>query len=308
MTHGLFDCIGLPLDDWAAVTSFVHELADDLQGYLTPDGWFNAMWRDESGAKLVVNLDADGRVEAIPGFAGGPSALVTGLSAIDDTDLAVADVMDDDGQQVTRLCAVLDQRRLLPLVGGDQTFEAVITGLALSVQSYADEAAFAASPDADLGPLSRPRTLPNGTVLERAQLGPQSFIPGGMFEEPVSPMAMVVGQVDRSWTKTVAKTGASFHVAHITTVGALGLYLCWPAELAPLAQAGQTVFAQAYLTMSIPQIWQIAVAWEGVASDCGCPDLYYCPSSQDIECPRHSGFKVCCDRPDAHVSVRSQQT
>ena len=38
--------------------------------------------------------------------------------------------------------------------------------------------------------------------------------------------------------------------------------------------------------------------------DCGCADIYYCPQSDDIECPRHSGFDVCCDRLDLHVAVR----
>jgi hypothetical protein len=32
-----------------------------------------------------------------------------------------------------------------------------------------------------------------------------------------------------------------------------------------------------------------------------CPDAYLCPASGDLECPRHSGFTVCCDRPDEHV-------
>lgn len=34
--------------------------------------------------------------------------------------------------------------------------------------------------------------------------------------------------------------------------------------------------------------------------DCGCSDLYYCPTSQDVECPRHSGFDTCCGDVEAH--------
>ncbi len=48
----------------------------------------------------------------------------------------------------------------------------------------------------------------------------------------------------------------------------------------------------------------IAAAWERVSSDCGCPDIYFCPTSGDIECPRHGGFDVCCDAPTLHVSAR----
>ena len=48
---------------------------------------------------------------------------------------------------------------------------------------------------------------------------------------------------------------------------------------------------------------RIARAWQDVVADCGCPDIYYCPASGDIECPRHGGFDVCCDRISEHVAV-----
>ncbi len=47
----------------------------------------------------------------------------------------------------------------------------------------------------------------------------------------------------------------------------------------------------------------IASAWDGVVYDCGCPDMYYCPTGGEVECPRHSRFDVCCDRPKGHVPV-----
>jgi hypothetical protein len=47
----------------------------------------------------------------------------------------------------------------------------------------------------------------------------------------------------------------------------------------------------------------VVSAWGRVAFDCGCPDLYYCPKSGDVECPRHSGFGTCCDDVEAHISV-----
>ena len=48
----------------------------------------------------------------------------------------------------------------------------------------------------------------------------------------------------------------------------------------------------------------IEAAWREVVWDCGCPDVYFCPTSMQIECPRHSGFDVCCDRIDDHLAVR----
>ena len=38
--------------------------------------------------------------------------------------------------------------------------------------------------------------------------------------------------------------------------------------------------------------------------DCGCTDIYFCPTSKEMECPRHSGFAVCCAAPEAHILVR----
>jgi hypothetical protein len=49
---------------------------------------------------------------------------------------------------------------------------------------------------------------------------------------------------------------------------------------------------------------KVAAAWQRVVVDCGCPDLYYCPPADEIECPRHSGFTACCAQPLAHISVR----
>ena len=47
----------------------------------------------------------------------------------------------------------------------------------------------------------------------------------------------------------------------------------------------------------------IEAAWGRVVNDCGCPDRYFCPAATEIECPRHGGFDVCCDRPGDHVPV-----
>ncbi|MEV7907829.1 hypothetical protein [Streptomyces anulatus] len=42
-----------------------------------------------------------------------------------------------------------------------------------------------------------------------------------------------------------------------------------------------------------------------VFSDCGCPDIYYCPRAGEVECPRHSGFDVCCDALEQHILIRA---
>ncbi|GAA3423621.1 hypothetical protein GCM10018953_08040 [Streptosporangium nondiastaticum] len=37
--------------------------------------------------------------------------------------------------------------------------------------------------------------------------------------------------------------------------------------------------------------------------DCGCSDIYYCPRAGEVECPRHSGFDVCCDAVEQHTPI-----
>lgn len=254
MSHGLFDCIGLPLHGWDAVTAFVHRHWDELRGYRMPDGWFNAVWRDPSGAEIVVNVRESGEIEAIPGFASGPSARIADVQPVDGTDTLVADVVDDAGAQMTRLCAASGQWRCLPSASSDETFEAAIAGLALDVHVYPDSQAFYVSPESDMGPLTTPHTLPNGTVMDRLRFGSESFIPAGMFENPSTPMAVFSATVEQSWTKTVEATGSSFHVARVTTLGALGIYLCWPTVLGPLAEPGNTVYAEAFLTATLPEL------------------------------------------------------
>ncbi|MGA5598441.1 hypothetical protein ACPCSE_29825 [Streptomyces cellulosae] len=34
-----------------------------------------------------------------------------------------------------------------------------------------------------------------------------------------------------------------------------------------------------------------------------CPDAFLCLSGEvpEVECPRHGGFDVCCDKPEFHV-------
>lgn len=60
------------------------------------------------------------------------------------------------------------------------------------------------------------------------------------------------------------------------------------------------------LLLASPKRFQakISAAWTRVVHKCGCDELYYCPSSDDIECLRHGGFDVCCNSIDQHVPVR----
>lgn len=70
-------------------------------------------------------------------------------------------------------------------------------------------------------------------------------------------------------------------------------------------QAGHRHFAVIRSTARATSVARevIEAAWGRVAFDCGCPEVYCRPRSSEVECPRHSGFSVCCDRSAGHVSV-----
>lgn len=36
---------------------------------------------------------------------------------------------------------------------------------------------------------------------------------------------------------------------------------------------------------------------------CTHPDIYYCPTGDDFECPTCGGFDVCCSRPERHIGA-----
>ena len=55
--------------------------------------------------------------------------------------------------------------------------------------------------------------------------------------------------------------------------------------------------------MAAPDDEKVRAAKARVTGDCGCDDLYYCGTSDDIECPRHGGFDVCCAHPESHLPV-----
>lgn len=50
--------------------------------------------------------------------------------------------------------------------------------------------------------------------------------------------------------------------------------------------------------------WPLLYAYGDTIGDCGCPDIYFCPASSELECPRHSAFTTCCNQPEQHLPVR----
>jgi hypothetical protein len=243
MPGHLGDCLGLPLHTPELVHGFLLHRWNEMRGFPGRDGWFVAQWHEPSGAALGVNI-RDGIIgEVIPFFAGSSTTKlvnVTPLAAAGPR--AVADVVDDAGNLLTRCCADLIQ---WPCVepGASVHGDAVLSGMALTLSIYEDAAAFDWSSDALLDTRADPPW----------RYAVPSFLPIGMFEPEPQAIAWLAGTVREAWTLDVPTTGREFDCARVETAG-FDVYVCWPADLADNAVAGNVIAGQVYLSANLPAL------------------------------------------------------
>lgn len=69
-------------------------------------------WEDPSGSRLVLGIQDGQLVDLLPSFASHPGSQLAGVSALN-PEVAAADVVDDEGETLTRMAIELDERRLL---------------------------------------------------------------------------------------------------------------------------------------------------------------------------------------------------
>lgn len=169
------------------------------------------------------------------------------LEWIEDTVYITASVLGADGARSTRLCAAFGQFPYVGELDPDSTHKVVITGLASRVTIYTTTEAFHRSEDGDRGPLDNVIGMPDGTTMDRLRFAVGSFIPIGMFGGN-SPMASFSGEVAEAFAYTVVDTGATIHVARVTAVECLTVYVCWPSTLHPSPKSA-TSFRSAHTSL-----------------------------------------------------------
>jgi len=242
--HSIFDGIGLRFaqgeDDW--LLDFIPEHFE-LESLADADqGWKTGTWMDPSGAvvDLLIHLD-DHRFEVAPGFVGGEITRLSYLEFLEDhPDLLVGDLLDEDGETITRLA--VQSAQWIPR-GSEALL--VVSALARSVSVYADESEFLASPDSKLGEGSN-----------AVELSASSFIPVGLFVEPgvaPDPMAMFAGQVVSAASHVNRESGQRFVAARVRTLDSLEITVLWPQGAAPVPAVGAIVSTTALITARLPQ-------------------------------------------------------
>ena len=237
------ECVGLAVPDKEALMLLAEDAValGDLRD--RSDGVASYRWTDRSGARLTVGIVDDQLRDLVPSYAGVAATRLAGITRLDDDGLVAADVVDEQGELLTRLACELEQWR----AGGTDGL-AALTGFVLDVTVHADEPAFAASDASRLGAGSDQR------------MAAESFLSYGLFGEQHDPFAWVSGIVTDARTARTESTGQLFHVAR-TSVGSLGMWVdvClsgsdWPAAPEP----GNVVSGTVHLVASIEEWWSEA--------------------------------------------------
>ncbi|WP_139307184.1 hypothetical protein [Micromonospora pattaloongensis] len=257
MTSNL-DCIGLGVDDHAGMDRLVSIALRGAERLGQAGGVSVLRWQDPSGARLILGVRGNEVTDLLPSYAGEPGARLANVRAVNE-DVVVADVLDEDGQQVTMLAAELEQRRLLPAtgtVGGP----ACVVALGVDVTVWADDDAFAASDASLLGDGDEPGEAPPHVVEQGwpwpPRMAAESFISYGVFGEPeqARAYARLNGRVLRAQRKTVAVTGREFVAARVRTAG-FEVDVCLPADATgEVPRAGSVIAGTVFLVASLPGV------------------------------------------------------
>lgn len=248
MTSNL-DCLGLGVPDEAALFALAEQAVATGSVVHVADGVTTHRWTDDAGARLSLGIADDALLDLIPSYAGAAATRLVDIARLGDDGLVSGDVVDADGELLTRLACDLEQWRALPAAGASGTVS--LTGFGLDVSVHADEAAFASSPASLLDP----------AAPDSARFAAESFLSYGLFDPANGAHARVTGLVGDVRTAQVAATGQTFHAVALALDG-LGMRIdvClagadWPTAPAP----GSVLAGTVYLVASLDELWEGAV-------------------------------------------------
>ena len=217
-------CVGLSVRDEAELSSLVTRAWRTVRETGVYGGVHVGRWQDASGAVLILGWRSGELVDFVPAYAAASGGLLSECRLINDF-VAVAEVVDAGGQQVTATAFEAEQYRQLLALGRRVSGPARITALGVDVQVYPDADAFAASPGSQLDPSADPAGPPPRD-REQGWPGPprlaaESFISYGIFADPAQarPHACLSGTVLSAGRRVCALTGQPFTAAAVRTAG-----------------------------------------------------------------------------------------
>lgn len=239
-------CIGLAVDDREAFAALVDSALSSSEPIGRLGNFTVSCWEDPSGARLVITTEGREVVDLLPSFGGVPGAILSELRPVN-AETAIANVVDAEGETLTKLSTALEQRHLLSdhAVAG----RASIVSLGIDVTVHDNESTFSAS-DASL--LIADREL--GDSRQPLRMAAESFMSYGVFGPPENsePYARLSGTVLQADRRVASVTGQSFVTARVRTVG-FETDLCLPAT-DQIPRPGNIISGTVFLTTSMPDL------------------------------------------------------
>ena len=242
-------CLGLDTESQADLEALLRGVFPDTVPVGEHDGVVACRWTDDSGARLTLGIKDDAIADLVPSYDARPGVRVAGMSLLAD-EVVAADVVDEDGELLTRMACELEQWRCLgdAPVGGT----ASVTAFGIEVSMHTDEAAYSSSPDSLL-------TSTRDTQAQPIRMASESFVSYGLFSDTGSgephAYAQLSGVVIDGTTKLNTRTGRAFHVARVRSI--LGeLDVCVPVSDQPeVPVPGNVVSGLVYLVASLDALW-----------------------------------------------------
>jgi hypothetical protein len=107
------DCIGLGVEDRSGLNALIAEVLPKSVSLGVAEGIDVRRWEDPSGSRIVLGLRQQAIVDFLPSFAAPAEARLGEVHPVTE-EIVVGDVIDEEGQMVTRLAFALEERRFLP--------------------------------------------------------------------------------------------------------------------------------------------------------------------------------------------------
>lgn len=249
------DCVGLGVKGADDLTRLVSRALPGSVSLGVVHGLDVRRWQDPSGSRLVLGVQ-DGKVaDLLPSYAG---AAVTWLARVRPLteDVAEADVVDANGETITRLAFELEERRFLPTNDDGGSGAASLVALGVDVSLHDDEETFARSPESLLRPENEAE--PPAKWAERSfewppRVAAESFISFGLFAK-ADAHARLHGRVLEVERKAVALTGQEFLAVTLRTAG-FEPTLCVPVTSLPtVPRPGHILGGSVFLVGSMPAL------------------------------------------------------
>jgi hypothetical protein len=254
-------CVGLAVANEAELSALIRAVRPNAFGFGHVAGVELLRWEDPSGARLVLGLRDGQVVSLLPSFGSGHTTRLAGVRRAND-DVAIAAVVDEDGEQLTSLALELEQIRLLADSSVDQSL-AAITFLGRRVTVHEDSDAFAGSPESLLDRNADPNEPPPTHYVESGlkwppRVGDESFFSYGVFGESAHSEAggRFAGRVIDAERRTVQQSGQTFIVAHVRAVGIDASVCLSGTEFDTVPEPGQVLAGEVFIVGSVPELEQ----------------------------------------------------